>query len=418
MVTKKAKIFAGILVLIILVLMMTGIVFQLGIRHYFGAKVQEEMIWQIGQYEHWLIHEESDNYITPDYGASLVTYSLLAKNWDQLIPITMLSITKEDASREAGLYGGIIRYCLEHPEMSREGTYREVQVDGTTHYLMMREYDRVYENAAGADVHDRYMAIFMATPEKLYDFVGMVQLLFVMVMLALGIVLFFASCRIGMRIEKDKQKLTRYFQNTSHELKTPIMSIQGYAEGIATGVLSDHEKAAGVIMAQSDRMSELVEEILILSKVDSGYADRTREVINISDLLCDCLNRICEQAEQNGIDLQVHLPDEELLILGNESQLDRAFGNILSNGLRYANHVVHVTVYREGKWIRVEISDDGDGIAPEDMPHIFERFYKGKGGQHGIGLAITKEIVSLHKGKIRAYSQDGAKFCVWLRRRL
>ena len=410
--TKKVKIFAGILALILGVLTLTGLVFQLGIRHYFGSKIQDEMTWQIGQYERWLVQQESDSYITADYESSLVTYSLLAKNWDQLIPITMLSVAKDDAAKEQGIYSGIIQYCLEHPEMSREGAYRQVQVDGTTHYLMVREYDR-----AGKDSQERYLAIFMATPEKLYDFVGKVQLLFVLVMLALGIVLFYGSYRIGMRFEKDKQKLTRYFQNTSHELKTPIMSIQGYAEGIATGVLGDHEKAAEVIMAQSDRMSELVEEILILSKMDSGYADQTRESINLSDLLCDCLNRICPEAEQKGIALQVRLPEEKLEILGNEPQLDRAFGNIISNGLRYAKTTLRVEAIGERKWIRVEIRDDGDGIPPEDLPHIFDRFYKGAGGQHGIGLAITQEIVALHRGKIRAYSQDGAQFCVWLRRK-
>ena len=412
---KKVKIFAGILALILLVLTVTGIVFQFGIRHSLGSKIQDEMTWQIEQYERWLVQENSDSYITPDYGASLVTYSLLAKNWDQLIPITMLNVTKKEALEEEGMYSGIVRYCLEHPEMSREGTYRETEIDGTTHYLMMREYDRPSQSPAGDN--GRYMAIFMATPEKMYDFVGKVQLLFALVMLALGIVLFFGSYRIGMRFEKDKQKLTRYFQNTSHELKTPIMSIQGYAEGIATGVLTDHEKAAGVIMAQSDRMSELVEEILVLSKMDSGYADRTREVINVSDLLCDCLNRICEQAAQKGIELQVHLP-EELWILGNEPQLERAFGNILSNGIRYARGLIRVEAFRERKWIRVEISDDGNGIAPEDLPHIFDRFYKGTGGQHGIGLAITREIVALHKGRIRVYSRNGAQFCVWLRRKV
>jgi signal transduction histidine kinase len=113
----------------------------------------------------------------------------------------------------------------------------------------------------------------------------------------------------------------------------------------------------------------------------------------------------------------VQLPEEELEIWGNEPQLDRAFGNIFSNGLRYAKTTLRAEVFRERKWIRVEISDDGDGIPPEDLPHIFDRFYKGTGGQHGIGLAITQEIIALHRGKIRAYSQDGAQFCVWLRRK-
>lgn len=417
---KKIKTFAAIFTTIVLVLLMTGFVFQLGIRYYIEVKVQEEMTLQIEQYEKWLVGQESDSYVYPDYEAKIETYSLLPRDFTQLVSITLLCIPESDVEKDYDSNKYIIKYCLNNPQMTKELAYRELKVDDRTHYLMVRKYNRLYETENGYDTNYKYTAIFMASPDKLYDFAEKIQIIFVLVMLVLGVVLFVTSYNIGMRFQKDKLKLTRYFQNASHELKTPIMSIQGYAEGISTGVLQDNKKAADVIMTESDRMSNLVEEILILSKIDTGSVElnKTRELINISDLVCDCLNRIYEQAESRNINIKVNIADENLQILGNEIQLERAFFNIISNALRYARNTIEVEISVEKKYVRIEILDDGDGISDDDLPHIFERFYKGNGGQHGIGLAITHEIILLHKGKIKACNKNGACFNVWLKRKV
>lgn len=417
---KKIKTFAKIFTAIVLVLLLTGLAFQLGIRYYIGVKVQEEMTEQIEQYEKWLVGQNADSYVQPDYEAEIETYSLLPRDFTQLVSITLLCIPEGDGEKDYDSHEYIIDYCFDNLQMTKELAYRELKVEDRTHYLMLRKYNRLYETLEGVDISYKYTAIFMASPDKLYDFAEKIQIIFVLVMLVLGVVLFVTSYNIGMRFQKDKLKLTRYFQNASHELKTPIMSIQGYAEGISTGVLHDNKKAADVIMTESDRMSNLVEEILILSKIDTGSAglNNAKEPINISDLICDCLNRIYEQAESRNIDIKVNIENENLQISGNEIQLERVFFNIISNALRYAKSTIEVGIFTEKKWIRIEIFNDGDGISDDDLPHIFERFYKGNGGQHGIGLSITQEIILLHKGKIKACNKVGACFNVWLKRKV
>ena len=95
----------------------------------------------------------------------------------------------------------------------------------------------------------------------------------------------------------------------------------------------------------------------------------------------------------------------------DDTQMRRAVTNILTNGLRYARSQLRLTCRTDKRYVTIRIQDDGDGIAAEDLPHIFERFYMGKNGKSGIGLALTKEIIHLHKGTIRAYNGDtGAVF--------
>ena len=91
----------------------------------------------------------------------------------------------------------------------------------------------------------------------------------------------------------------------------------------------------------------------------------------------------------------------------DDTRLRRAVTNILSNGVRYARSELCLTCRTDKRNVTIRIQDDGDGIAEEDLPHIFDRFYMGKNGKSGIGLALTKEIIHLHKGTIRAYNGDG-----------
>ena len=91
----------------------------------------------------------------------------------------------------------------------------------------------------------------------------------------------------------------------------------------------------------------------------------------------------------------------------DDTQMRRAVANILSNGVRYARSQLRLTCRADKRYVTIRIQDDGDGIAAEDLPHIFDRFYMGRSGKSGIGLALTKEIIHLHKGTIRAYNGDG-----------
>ena len=168
--------------------------------------------------------------------------------------------------------------------------------------------------------------------------------------------------------------------------------------------------AAEVILEESDRMTELVEELLDISKIDMGRQQLAFSEMDIRELLYDSI-RAVEPAAAGGIAIVPDFPQEPVMVSCDDTRLRRAVTNILSNGVRYARSQLRLTCRADKRHVTIRIQDDGDGIAEEDLPHIFDRFYMGKSGKSGIGLALTREIIHLHKGTIRARNGDtGAVF--------
>ena len=274
---------------------------------------------------------------------------------------------------------------------------------------------------------DRHHLIFMSAQEDYGDgeepysyimyidigpitrYIVTLNWVFFAVLLAISSVMCLLGFRFGRDIEKEAERQQTFFQNASHELKTPLMAIQGYAEGIQAGVM-DTGSAAEVILAESDRMTELVEELLDISKIDMGRQRLTLSETDIRELLYDGI-RAVEPIAAGGIAIVPDFPEEPVMVSCDDTRLRRAVTNILSNGVRYARSELCLTCRADKRHVTIRIQDDGDGIAEEDLPHIFDRFYMGKSGKSGIGLALTKEIVHLHKGTIRARNGDtGAVF--------
>ena len=274
---------------------------------------------------------------------------------------------------------------------------------------------------------DRHHLIFMSAQEDYGDgeepysyimyidigpitrYIVTLNWVFFAVLLAISSVMCLLGFRFGRDIEKEAERQQTFFQNASHELKTPLMAIQGYAEGIQAGVM-DAGDAADVILEESDRMAELVEELLDISKIDMGRQRLTLSETDIRELLYDGI-RAVEPTAASSIAIVPDFPEEPIIVKCDDVQLRRAVTNILSNGLRYARSELCLTCRTDKRHMTIRIQDDGDGIAEEDLPHIFDRFYMGKSGKSGIGLALTKEIVHLHRGTIRAYNGDsGAVF--------
>ena len=229
------------------------------------------------------------------------------------------------------------------------------------------------------------------------------------VLLAISSVMCLLGFRFGRDIEKEAERQQTFFQNASHELKTPLMAIQGYAEGIQAGVM-DTGSAAEVILKESDRMTGLVDELLDISKIDMGRQQLTLSEMDVRELLYDSI-RAVEPAAAGGITITPDFPETPVMVSCDDTRLRRAVTNILSNGVRYARSELRLTCRADKRYVTIRIQDDGDGIAEADLPHIFDRFYMGRSGKSGIGLALTKEIIHLHKGTIRAYNGDtGAVF--------
>ncbi len=200
-----------------------------------------------------------------------------------------------------------------------------------------------------------------------------------------------------------------FLQNASHELRTPLMSIQGYAEGIAKGVFTNTAKTAEIICEESKRLNALVEELLILSRIENKtYACEVTQQ-NVCDVVKDYIQRINGFAMKENKRIFLTCTSEKIIARIDENLLAQAVINIISNGIKYATSEVRVEILTQDRPI-IRISDDGKGISPTDFDHIFDRFYKGKNGNFGLGLAIAKSAVEYMGGSISAYNQGGAVF--------
>lgn len=207
-----------------------------------------------------------------------------------------------------------------------------------------------------------------------------------------------------------------FMQNASHELRTPLMSIQGYAEGIKYGVVDEEDKAVDIIIEESKRLSDLVEELLYLSKIEGMQDKLNIEEISVEYMIKSSIDRIKGIAVKDNKTIKFSTNNNNIIIKGDEEKLTRAIINILGNCLRYCRENIEVIVKTEGSKINIIIEDDGPGFEEKDIDKIFERFFKGKSGNYGLGLAITKSIIERHDGKIAAENsiKGGARFTITL----
>jgi signal transduction histidine kinase len=224
--------------------------------------------------------------------------------------------------------------------------------------------------------------------------------------------------------ELDKLK-TRLVSNVSHELRTPITTLELYLNLITRGKPEKREHYFQVVEDQVQRLRQLVEGILDLSRLDAGQYQLHAASVQLNDVVSQVVGMVTEQANLKGLALTFR-PGEDLpVIQANKSQISQVVVNLLSNSINHtAVGRINVTTYqdRQGKRVFLEVQDTGVGIVPEDRPHIFDRFYRGQMGEEehmpgtGLGLSIVKEIVEIHKGEISFKSEvgEGSTFWVWL----
>lgn len=383
-------------------------------------------------------------------GAALLLFALFMLAVNLIIPAHFVREAKKALISEAQYQNRTIPYTDEEPiydEGEEEGNFFTPSIvfleldDGyrpnTWNRDTYRLEKKLLEYCAGRDIAlnqcytfktDKHHLIFMSVQEeqddweKPYAYIMYIDIgpitryivtlnwAFFAVLLAISSVMCLLGFRFGRDIEKEAERQQTFFQNASHELKTPLMAIQGYAEGIQAGVM-DAGGAAEVILEESDRMTELVEELLDISKIDMGRQLLAVSEMDIRELLYDSIRAVEPAAAASGITIAPDFPEEPVMVKCDDTQMRRAVTNILTNGLRYARSQLRLTCRADRRQVTIRIQDDGDGIAAEDLPHIFDRFYMGRSGKSGIGLALTKEIIHLHKGTIRARNGDtGAVF--------
>ncbi len=205
------------------------------------------------------------------------------------------------------------------------------------------------------------------------------------------------------QLDKYDKEQKLFFQNASHELRTPLMSIKCYAEGINYEIM-DAASASSTILAETDRLSEMVDNLLTISRIDNITKDSIPVECDLRELLEASADEQRSIAQKRKINFLFDFDQSPVLLMGNEKNLSCAFSNLISNALRYAKSEVKMICKKDQKYIYITVQDDGCGISQEDLPHIFERFYKGHNGNHGIGLSIVKAVAEQHGGRIHVKS--------------
>ena len=230
------------------------------------------------------------------------------------------------------------------------------------------------------------------------------------------------------RMQASQKSQREFVANVSHEMKTPLTSIQGFAQAILDGTAdtSDaRQKAAQVIYDESGRMQRMVLDLLDLARLDAGTADITMSPVNMFGLLQAVAEKFAPQSQRAGVDIKVDVAANLQTITADGDRLAQVFTNLVDNALKFTPRggliSLHVSV-TNGEML-VSVSDTGTGIPVEAQAHIFDRFYQAdparRGGEKhgaGLGLAIAHEIVQAHGGRISVRSRlgKGTSFDVFL----
>lgn len=222
--------------------------------------------------------------------------------------------------------------------------------------------------------------------------------------------------------EKQNKELV---SNISHDLKTPITAIKGYVEGIMDGVADTPEKVDKYIKTiynKANDMDRLINELTVYSGIDSNRIPYHFHRINVAEYFGDCIEEVGLDLDSRNIELNYsNLVSPDTVIIADPEQLKRIINNIIGNSVKYMDKEkgeIDIRILDEVDSIRVEIEDNGKGIAAKDLSNIFERFFRtdasrnsAQGGS-GIGLSIVKKIIEDHGGYIWATSKEGEGTCM------
>jgi len=224
-------------------------------------------------------------------------------------------------------------------------------------------------------------------------------------------------------VRSTHQSQRDFLANVSHDLKTPLTSIQGYSQAIIDGAVHDPATAAEVIYGEADRLARMVSELTDLASLQSGRVALRLDRVDIAQLTRALTERIEVVARKKNVALNVRAP-ESIVVTADGDRMAQVITNLLSNAVKFTPEGGHIDVVMRGldNGIEVAVRDSGIGIPQDEIARVFERFYqidKARGPKRGtgLGLAIAKEIVSAHGGRIRAESPGeghGTTFVVWL----
>ncbi len=228
------------------------------------------------------------------------------------------------------------------------------------------------------------------------------------------------------KIDRERQN-KELISNISHDLKTPITAIKGYSQGLLEGVADSPEKQMKyikIINSKANDMNNLINELTLYSSIDNNRIPYNFAKLNVAEYFGDCIDEIGADLESKSIKLNYsNLTSPDTMIVADPEQIKRVINNVVNNSVKYMGRddgtgQIDIRLLDEIDSVRVELEDNGKGIAQQDIPNIFDRFYRtdssrnSKQGGSGIGLSIVKKIIEDHGGYIWATSHEGEGTCM------
>lgn len=335
------------------------------------ATKMKEMIWLIGMDRDRLsviLSQMSDGIILIDSGGNITVVNEAAKEIFQISEESAVGRTFIEAVHDYELHG-LVSKCIE----AKKECAGSVEIGGTKQFLMA-----------------------IATPLE-----------------GGGCLLLLQNLTELKRLDAVKRDLSA---NISHELRLPIASVKALAETLAQGAIDDPSVAKEFleqINAETDRLAQMVQELGDLSRIESGQTPLVKRKIGIGETVTRAAERIKPQADRAGLSINIDIASNLPTVAADRDRIEQALVNLLHNSIKFTppGGGITISAISSGDSLQVSVADSGVGIPTDDLPRIFERFYKAdrarSGGGTGLGLAIVKHIIEAHGGKVWAQSVEG-----------
>ena len=355
------------------------------IRREAVASIEETMGWQSGDAP-LATRTVSLVYLTQDWELEELSYGYESA-FDELYEGLYDTYTEMEVE--------LASWCKRHAQTE---VARLARLESGTCYV------EVFEQEWGGM---KWLAVPYVDVSAQYDLIGLTNLALLAIALLGGGVAAFAGWKVGTRLEEASAAQKRFYENMSHELKTPLAAIRGYAEASSAGVV-DQGHANAAIVRESERMTRQIDQILSLSRLEAGAVRVHPEDLRVADFVQDCLMPFEGVVRARGLDVQLELGEGS--VRADPDLFAHALENLFSNATRHAQDLV---------WVRyaadvLSVLNDGDLPDAAEVAAMFDRFRAGSSGGTGIGLALTREIATLHGWSVDAALEDGL-LCVSLR---
>jgi signal transduction histidine kinase len=229
--------------------------------------------------------------------------------------------------------------------------------------------------------------------------------------------------RMAADLASIEQRRRELVTDLTHELRTPLTIVQGYLEGLVDGAIAPSAETYQLLAREARRLQRLVNDLQMLSQAEAGYLPIWVKALDVFPLLESLSQCFADQIVENSPLLKLECPPDLPPVLADPERLEQILINLLGNALRFTEAgSITLHAWQDGEWLWLSVQDTGQGISSEDLPHVFERFWRSEqsrdrhSGGTGVGLAISKRLVELHGGKIEAESQLGKgstfRFCL------